>query len=69
MAAQHLAAIKIQGAIRRFLYRKRKQDKKNFGSKTAVSQRLSNKNTPGHLKLIQGNSKSNMQHKISTTSE
>lgn len=24
MAAQHLAAIKIQGVIRRFLYRKRK---------------------------------------------
>lgn len=25
MAAQHLAAIQIQGAIRRFLYRKRKE--------------------------------------------
>ncbi len=25
MAAQHLAAIKIQGAIRRFIYRKRRE--------------------------------------------
>lgn len=28
MAAQHLAAVKIQGAIRRFLYLKRKAEKK-----------------------------------------
>lgn len=28
MAAQHLAAIKIQNLVRRFLYRKRKQERR-----------------------------------------
>jgi len=32
MAAQHLAAIKIQNLVRRFLYKKRRQERRVMGN-------------------------------------
>ena len=70
MAAQHLAAIKIQSAIRRFLYRKRKAQRIP-GMRQPVNKRGVIKQLPPkvHPNALLSHKNKNAYHKVSNMSE